>query len=80
MKIKVFVGNDQKILYTSRSLGNPTLVGYVYEYETEEENMEYWNSLRPEDQKALVDEAQKKKTDLRLLIREKREKLSSLSF
>ena len=74
-KMRVFVGNDYKILFSGRGLERPTLIGYVYEYEAEEEDVEYWNSLKPEDQAALADEAQKRRTDLRLLIREKRRKI-----
>ena len=72
VRMKVFVGNDYKILYTSRGLERPMLIGYVYEYETEEEDVEYWNSLKHEDQEVIVNESQREKTDLRRLIREKR--------
>ena len=77
MKIKVFVGNDQKILFTSRGLESPTLIGYIYEYEVEEEDVEYWNLLNPDDRETMLGEAQKGKTDLRLLIKEKRRKMLS---
>jgi len=75
VKMKVFVKNHYKILYSGRGLKSPKLIGYVYEYETVEENVDYWNSLKPEDQAVLADEAQKGRTDLRLLIREKRQKI-----
>jgi|GEM_PF-4327403 hypothetical protein len=80
VKIKVFVGNDHAILYSNRGLENPTLIGYVYEYEAEEEDAEYWNSLNSEGQEALVDEAEKGKTDLRLLLRKKRQRVDKASL
>lgn len=71
-KMKVFVGNDHTILFSAGRLEKPKLIGFIYEYKTDKENVEYWNSLESEDQEALVDEAEKRKTDIRLLIREKR--------
>jgi len=79
VRIKVFVGNDYKILFSGSGLEKPTLIGYVYEYEAEEEDVEYWNSLKPEDQEALVDDAQNGRIDLRLLIREKRRKITQVA-
>ena len=75
--MKVFVMNDHKILYASPSFKKPVLIGYIYEYEIDEEDTEYWNSLNTNDQEDLVDEAQKKRTDLRLLIRNKQLKILS---
>lgn len=71
-KMKVFVGNDHTILFSGRGLERPMLIGCIYEYKTDKKDVEYWESLDSEDQEALVDEAEKRKTDLRLLIREKR--------
>ena len=73
-KMRVFMREGYAMLYSGRSLERPKLIGHVYEYETEEENMEYWNSLNSENQEALVDEAMRRKTDLRLLIRERVQK------
>ena len=72
--MKVTVGNDCKILYVSKNLGNPILIGYIYEYDADEKDVEYWNSLNPEDRENLLEEAQKGKTDLRLLIKENSKK------
>ncbi len=63
---------DYQTLYSGMGLESPKLMGYVYEYETVEENVDYWNSLNPEEQEALVNKSEMGKTDLRSLIREKR--------
>jgi hypothetical protein len=73
-EMKVFVGNDHRVLYVGGGFEKPMLIGYVYEYEAEEEDVKYWNSLKPEDKETIFDKAQLRKRDIRLLIREKRQK------
>jgi hypothetical protein len=69
--MKVFVRKDHTKLYTSRKLKEPTLLYYVYEYPADDDVVEYWNSLNPEEQQGILCEAQIKKRDLRGLIKEK---------
>jgi hypothetical protein len=69
--MQVFVRKDHTTLYTSRKLKQPTLLYYVYEYPADEDVVEYWNSLNPEEQQSILREAQKKKRDVRGLIKQK---------
>ena len=71
LKMKVFVRKGHTGLYSSRGLKEPTLISYVYEYEADDEVVEYWNLLKPKDRNVLIAEAQTKKKDLRRLIKEK---------
>ena len=73
VKIKVFVGHYHGMLYSIRGLKRPSLIGYVYEYETNKDNAEYWNSMTTDEQEDLIGEAQLSKKDLRSVIRERRE-------
>lgn len=72
VNIKVFVGSYHGMLYSVRGLKKPSLIGYVYEYETNKDNAEYWNSMTRDEQEELVGEAQMNKKDLRSVLRERR--------